>query len=90
MRYMSAAENSRLEQRLTGLSPTFTTAQARQVLLSSRDLASLVAKGEIDELARGSTDGQTHRRPRTQICRLCAHGLLALSCVTSPPWPCTS
>ncbi|WP_314412417.1 type IV toxin-antitoxin system AbiEi family antitoxin domain-containing protein [Streptomyces kroppenstedtii] len=50
---MSAAENSRLEQRLTGLSPTFTTAQARQVLLSPRDLASLVAEGEIDELSRG-------------------------------------
>ena len=50
---MSAAENSRLEHRLTGLSPTFTTAQARQVLLSPRDLASLVAEGEIDELSRG-------------------------------------
>lgn len=50
---MNAAENSRLEHRLTSLSPTFTTAQARQVLLSPRDLASLVAEGEIDELSRG-------------------------------------
>jgi predicted transcriptional regulator of viral defense system len=50
---MDAAENSRLEQRLAGLSPTFTTAQARQALLSPRDLASLVAEGEIDELSRG-------------------------------------
>ncbi len=50
---MSAAETSRLEQRLTGLAPTFTTAQARQVLLSPRDLASLVTAGEIDELSRG-------------------------------------
>ncbi|MGW4237330.1 type IV toxin-antitoxin system AbiEi family antitoxin domain-containing protein [Streptomyces sp. NPDC004749] len=50
---MSAAENSRLEQRLVGLSPTFTTAQARQSLLSPRDLAHLVAEREIDELSRG-------------------------------------
>ncbi|MER7999810.1 type IV toxin-antitoxin system AbiEi family antitoxin domain-containing protein [Streptomyces sp. NPDC095613] len=50
---MSAAENSRLEQRLAGLSPTFTTAQARQSLLSPRDLAHLVAEGKIDELSRG-------------------------------------
>ncbi|MFC5956850.1 type IV toxin-antitoxin system AbiEi family antitoxin domain-containing protein [Streptomyces pratens] len=50
---MDAAENSRLGRRLAGLSPTFTTAQARQALLSPRDLASLVAEGEIDELSRG-------------------------------------
>lgn len=50
---MSPAETSRLEQRLTSLSPTFTTAQARQIQLSPRDLASLVATGEIDELSRG-------------------------------------
>ncbi|MCX4883710.1 type IV toxin-antitoxin system AbiEi family antitoxin domain-containing protein [Streptomyces sp. NBC_00847] len=50
---MSATENSRLEQRLADLPPTFTTAQARQALLSSRDVASLVAEGEIDELSRG-------------------------------------
>ncbi|TKA02885.1 type IV toxin-antitoxin system AbiEi family antitoxin domain-containing protein [Actinacidiphila oryziradicis] len=50
---MDAAENARLERRLAGLSPTFTTAQARQALLSSRDLASLAAEGEIDELSRG-------------------------------------
>ncbi|MFD8867310.1 type IV toxin-antitoxin system AbiEi family antitoxin domain-containing protein [Streptomyces sp. NPDC059590] len=50
---MNAVESSRLEQRLAGLSATFTTAQARQALLSPRDLASLVATGEIDELSRG-------------------------------------
>ncbi|MFJ8941035.1 type IV toxin-antitoxin system AbiEi family antitoxin domain-containing protein [Streptomyces sp. NPDC102365] len=50
---MSAADSSRLEQRLAGLSPTFTTAQARQALLSARDLAYLVTEGEIDELSRG-------------------------------------
>ncbi|MGN5630874.1 type IV toxin-antitoxin system AbiEi family antitoxin domain-containing protein [Streptomyces sp. AC154] len=50
---MSAAEISRLEQRLAGLSPTFTTAQARQALLSARDMAYLVTEGEIDELSRG-------------------------------------
>jgi predicted transcriptional regulator of viral defense system len=50
---MDAAENSRLEQRLAGLSPTFTAAQARKALVSPRDLASLVAEGEIDELSRG-------------------------------------
>ncbi|MYW63656.1 hypothetical protein GTY65_06125 [Streptomyces sp. SID8379] len=50
---MDAAENSRLEQRLAGLSPTFTTAQARQALLSPRDLAHLVTEAEIDELSRG-------------------------------------
>jgi len=50
---MSAAENLRLEQRLASLAPTFTTAQARQALLSPRDLASLIAEGEIDELSRG-------------------------------------
>ncbi|WP_326810589.1 type IV toxin-antitoxin system AbiEi family antitoxin domain-containing protein [Streptomyces scopuliridis] len=50
---MSAAEISRLDQRLADLSPTFTTAQARQALLSARDLAHLVTEGEIDELSRG-------------------------------------
>ncbi|WP_306318865.1 MULTISPECIES: hypothetical protein [unclassified Streptomyces] len=50
---MDAVENSRLEQRLAGLSPTFTTAQARQALLSPRDLAHLVTEAEIDELSRG-------------------------------------
>ncbi|MFE9678879.1 type IV toxin-antitoxin system AbiEi family antitoxin domain-containing protein [Streptomyces sp. NPDC006259] len=50
---MNAAENPRLEQRLAGLSPTFTTAQARQALLSPRDLTHLVTEGEIDELSRG-------------------------------------
>ncbi len=50
---MKAAENHRREQRLAGLSPTFTTAQARHALLSPRDLASLVAEGAADELSRG-------------------------------------
>ncbi|MCX5399891.1 hypothetical protein [Streptomyces sp. NBC_00102] len=50
---MDAAENSRLKQRLAGLPPTFTTAQARQALLSPRDLAQLVTEAEIDELSRG-------------------------------------
>lgn len=50
---MNATENPRLEQRLAGLSPTFTTAQARQALLSPRDLAHLVTEGAIDELSRG-------------------------------------
>jgi predicted transcriptional regulator of viral defense system len=50
---MDAAENSRLEQRLAGLSRTFTTAQARQALLSPRDLAHLVTEAQIDELSRG-------------------------------------
>ena len=42
-----------LEQRLTGLSPAFTTAQACQALLSPRDLAYLVTEGETAELSRG-------------------------------------
>jgi predicted transcriptional regulator of viral defense system len=50
---MNAVEDSRLEQRLAGLSATFTTAQARQALLSPRDLASLVSVGDLDELSRG-------------------------------------
>ncbi|KUO14822.1 type IV toxin-antitoxin system AbiEi family antitoxin domain-containing protein [Streptomyces dysideae] len=73
---MSAAENSRLEQRLTGLSLTFTTAQARQALLSPRDLASLVAEGDIVELSRG-----VHRRadaPET------AHADLLAVCTRAP------
>ncbi|MGP3925567.1 type IV toxin-antitoxin system AbiEi family antitoxin domain-containing protein [Streptomyces sp. 8N616] len=50
---MPSAENPRLEQRLSGLPPTFTTAQARQASLSPRDLATLVAEGAIEELSRG-------------------------------------
>lgn len=38
IRYMCAAKISRLEQRLASPSPTFTTAQPRQALLSARDL----------------------------------------------------
>ncbi|MFI6439713.1 type IV toxin-antitoxin system AbiEi family antitoxin domain-containing protein [Streptomyces sp. NPDC050759] len=73
---MSAAENSRLEQRLADLPPTFTTAQARQALLSPRDLASLVAEGEINELSRG-----VYRRadaPET------AHSDLLAACARAP------
>lgn len=50
---MNAAVNPRVQQRLAALSPTFTTAQARQALLSPRDLAHLVAEGETAELSRG-------------------------------------
>jgi predicted transcriptional regulator of viral defense system len=35
------------------LSPTFTTAQARQAALSPRDLSALLAGGDVDELSRG-------------------------------------
>ncbi|WP_263165483.1 hypothetical protein [Streptomyces sp. SCSIO ZS0520] len=50
---MNAAGNPRLEQRLAGLSPAFTAAQARQALLSPRDLAHVVTEGEMGELSRG-------------------------------------
>ncbi|MEV0849826.1 hypothetical protein AB0J21_28790 [Streptomyces sp. NPDC049954] len=50
---MDAVGNSRLEQRLANLPRTFTTAQARQALLSPRDLAHLVTEAVIDELSRG-------------------------------------
>lgn len=50
---MNAAAGPRCQRRLATLPPTFTTAQARQVLLSSRDLASLVTDGDVDELTRG-------------------------------------
>ncbi|RAG85032.1 hypothetical protein DN069_13820 [Streptacidiphilus pinicola] len=45
--------SGRLESRLSALPPTFTTAQARRAGLASRDLATLVADGEIEELSRG-------------------------------------
>ncbi|MFE9458073.1 hypothetical protein [Streptomyces californicus] len=73
---MDAAENSRLGRRLAALSPTFTTAQARQALLSPRDLAHLVTEAEIDELSRG-----VYRRadaPET------AHADLLAVCVRAP------
>ncbi|MFC5817038.1 type IV toxin-antitoxin system AbiEi family antitoxin domain-containing protein [Nonomuraea harbinensis] len=50
---MDPAETSRLQTRLAGLSPTFTAGQARLAALTSRDLGSLVADGEIYELSRG-------------------------------------
>ncbi|MEU0160679.1 type IV toxin-antitoxin system AbiEi family antitoxin domain-containing protein [Streptomyces sp. NPDC006261] len=85
---MNSAENPRLEQRLAGLSPTFTTAQARQALLSPRDLKHLVTEGEMDELSRG-----VYRRadaPETahaDLPAVCARAL-APSCAVNPPWPC--
>lgn len=66
---MDAAENSRLEQRLAGLSPTFTTAQACQALLSPRAVVcgeSAVALHElIDDISAAVhiTVGRGTRRP---------------------------
>lgn len=40
-------------RRLAALAPTFTTAQARAVRLSARDLGSLATDGTIEELSRG-------------------------------------
>ncbi|BCL27557.1 type IV toxin-antitoxin system AbiEi family antitoxin domain-containing protein [Streptomyces aurantiacus] len=81
---MSAAENSRLEQRLTGLSPTFTTAQARQVLLSPRDLASLVAEGEIDELSRGVyRQADAPETAHADLLAVCARAPRAVVCSES-------
>lgn len=73
---MDAAENSRLEQRLAGLPSTFTTAQARQALLSPRDLAHLVTEAEIDELSRG-----VYRRPDAPET---AHADLLAVCARAP------
>lgn len=88
---MSAAENSRLERRLAALAPTSTTAQARQALLSPRDLAHLVTEGEIDEPSRGVyRRADAPETARTQICWLFAHGPLAPSCAANRPWPCMS
>lgn len=50
---MSATEDSSRSLRLPDLPPTFTTAQAHQARLSSRDLAALVDEGTIDDLSRG-------------------------------------
>jgi predicted transcriptional regulator of viral defense system len=50
---MDLSEPPRLRHRLTTLPPTFTTAQARQAGLSSRDLAALVSDDAVDELTRG-------------------------------------
>ena len=71
----------RLERRLDRLPATFTTAAARQVRLSPRDLAELVDSGEILELSRGvyrlaaapptahlDVLAVTHRAPRAIIC----------------------
>lgn len=78
---MDAAESSRLERRLARLSPTFTTAQARQALLSPRDLASLVASGDIDELSRGvyrRTDAP--ETAHTDLLAVCARAPRAVVC----------
>lgn len=50
---MDLATSSRLETRLATLSPTFTTAQARQAAISPRDLALLSSAGDVDEISRG-------------------------------------
>lgn len=50
---MSDAASLRLEQRLAALLPTFSTSEAHAADLSPRDLATLVASGELDELSRG-------------------------------------
>ncbi|WP_039826561.1 type IV toxin-antitoxin system AbiEi family antitoxin domain-containing protein [Nocardia testacea] len=50
---MDSTGSSRLSARLGGLPPTFTSAQARQAELSSRDLSLLLDRGEVDELSRG-------------------------------------
>ncbi|MEY9847782.1 type IV toxin-antitoxin system AbiEi family antitoxin domain-containing protein [Streptacidiphilus sp. MAP5-3] len=46
-------DSLRLEMRLSALPPTFTTTEAHGVGLASRDLATLLASGELDELSRG-------------------------------------
>ncbi|MFW6691628.1 type IV toxin-antitoxin system AbiEi family antitoxin domain-containing protein [Streptomyces sp. MAR4 CNX-425] len=50
---MSAVNKPRIARRLAVLPPTFTTAQAREAQLSSRDLSSLVGEGVLDDLSRG-------------------------------------
>lgn len=50
---MPALPSSRLERRLRGLPPTFTSAAARHAGLAPRDLAELLAAGEVHELSRG-------------------------------------
>lgn len=50
---MSSSESSRRATALSELSPTFTAARARRAGLSSRDLAVLLAGGEVEELSRG-------------------------------------
>ncbi|WP_331768128.1 type IV toxin-antitoxin system AbiEi family antitoxin domain-containing protein [Embleya sp. NBC_00896] len=49
----SLGEDGRRIRRLAGLEATFTTARARAVSLSPRDLAALVAEGAVEELSRG-------------------------------------
>lgn len=50
----TAGQQSRQQDHGTStLSSAFTTAQARQALLSPRDLVNLVALGDVDELPRG-------------------------------------
>lgn len=50
---MTPSEPPRARQRLATLPATFTTAQARQAGLPSRDLATLVSEGVALELSRG-------------------------------------
>ncbi|MCE7080176.1 hypothetical protein [Streptomyces sp. ST2-7A] len=50
---MTAVKDPIRSQRLTHLPPTFTTAQAHQARLSSRDLATLVGERAVDDLSRG-------------------------------------
>jgi predicted transcriptional regulator of viral defense system len=50
---MDLPMSSRLEARLAALSPTFTTAQARQAAISPRDLALLSSAGDVEEISRG-------------------------------------
>ena len=82
---------SRLRTRLAGLPPTFTTGQARLAALSSRDVRSLAADGEIYELSRGvyrqaSAPETAHldllalctRAPRAVVCELSALALREL------------
>lgn len=84
IRYVNAAGTPRLERRLAGLAATFTTAQARQIGLSSRDLATLVSREEIDELSRG-----VYRRvdapetPHADLLAVCARAPHAVVCAES-------
>jgi predicted transcriptional regulator of viral defense system len=50
---MTAVNDPRVARRLSGLPPTFTTAQAHQAQLSPRDLAALAGGGAVDGLSRG-------------------------------------
>ena len=77
---MSAAENSRLEQRLAGLSPTFTTAQARQALLSPRDLALGRGGGDRRTLPWGLPSGDAPETAHADLLAVCARAPHAVVC----------